>query len=82
MADNDPDRAGADGTDQDFTDPDRTSGSCDTWHFRVHEGKRLDQNRRYETGILEKSMEKSTRDTVGGSVSCIYIFSVNDYNVV
>ena len=41
-------------SDQNITDPDRTSGSRDTWYFGIHEKERLDQDRRYETGILEK----------------------------
>lgn len=54
VADDDPDRVCTDGSDQNITDPDRTSGSRDTWYFGIHEKERLDQDRRYETGILEK----------------------------
>ena len=41
------------GTDQDLADPDCASGSCDTWCFRIHEKERLDQDGRYEAGILK-----------------------------
>ena len=42
MADDDPDRVRTDGSDQNITDPDRTSGSRDTWYFGIHEKERLD----------------------------------------
>ena len=53
MADDDPDRVCTNGADQDLADPDCASGSCDTWCFRIHEKERLDQDGRYEAGILK-----------------------------
>ena len=53
MADDDPDRVCTNGADHDLADPDCASGSCDTWCFRIHEKERLDQDGRYEAGILK-----------------------------